>query len=113
MDENNGTEQQQQDPATGDRPSGWFAFAEKPVMLQLKSPYIGCTYAYKALRSEDGDGFVAAPILSGILHVEPSGNGGIMLVLQMPMAGNDFTLIALNIDMIEYCSHIHQPRIIT
>jgi hypothetical protein len=109
-DENNAAEQQA--PVTGDRPSGWFAFAEKPVMLQLKSPYIGCSYAYQPSMAEEG-GVRATPILSGVLHVEPSGNGGIMLALQMPMEGSDFALIALSPDMIEYCTHLHQSRIIS
>jgi len=113
MGENNGTEQQHEAPATGDRPSGWFAFAEKPVMLQLKKEYIGCTYAYQPTLSEDGTGVRATPILSGVLHVEPDGNGGIMLALQMPMEGSDFALIALNPSMVDYCTHLHQSRIIT
>jgi len=110
MSEENATEREKS-PQTGDRPSGWFAFADKPVMLQLKEPYIGCSYAYSPSMAKEG-GVIATPVLSGVLHVEPNGNGGVMLALQMPMEGKDFALIGFSPDMIAFCTHIHQPRII-
>jgi hypothetical protein len=98
---------------TGDRPSGWFAFNEKPVMLQLVEPYIGCTFAYQPTMSEDGSGVRATPVLSGVLYVEPDGNGGIMLAIRMQLEGSDFCLVAVNPKIIHYCTHLHQSRIVS
>jgi hypothetical protein len=98
----------------GERPTGWFAFNEKPVMLQLREPYIGCTYAYQATQDESSGGVRAVPVLSGVLHVEPDGCGGVMLVVQMPTGhGSDFAMVALKPADVVYCTHIHQSRIVT
>lgn len=98
----------------GERPSGWFVFNEKPVMLQLREPYIGCTYEYAPAMAEDKSGVRAVPVLSGILHVEPNGNGGMMLVLKMPTGnGADFALVTVDPADVVYATHIHQSRIVT
>jgi hypothetical protein len=105
--------EEQTGPSAGERPSGWFAFNEKPVMLQLRDPYIGCTYQYSPAMDKEG-GVRAVPILSGILHVEPNGNDGVMLVLKMPTGnGEDFALVAVAPSDIVYATHIHQSRIVT
>jgi hypothetical protein len=103
-------------PPPGERPSGWFAFNERPVMLQLEQPYIGCDYTDHSYGpAMDAEKNVrAVPLLTGILHVEPDGAGGVMLVLQMATGnGNDFALIAVKPKDILYCTHIHQSRIVT
>ena len=110
MSEKNTATAPREESLAGDRPSGWFAFAEQTVLLQLKEPYIAVTYAYQPVMKDGG--VVASPILTGILHVEPSGNGGIMLALQMPMEGNDYSLIVIGIEMIAYCALIHQSRVV-
>lgn len=98
---------------TGERPSGWFAFHEKPVMLQLRDPYIGCTYSYQPSMDNEG-GVRAVPVLSGVLHVEPDGDGGLMLVIQMPTGnGQDFAMVAVKPADVLYATHIHQARIVT
>lgn len=99
---------------TGERPSGWFAFNDKPVMVQLREPYIGCSYGYAPSVDKESGGVRAVPILSGVLHVEPDGNGGIMLVIQMPTGnGNDFCLVAFKPADVVYVTHIHQARIVS
>ena len=63
-------------------------------MLQLKEPYIGVTYALQPSIDKESGGVRAVPVLSGVLHVEPDGNGGIMLVMQMPTGnGSDFAIV--------------------
>lgn len=107
-------EQAQETRDTGERPSGWFAFNEKPVMLQLREPYIGVTYAMQPSMDPSGGGVRAVPVLSGVLHVEPDGNGGVMLVIQMPTGnGNDYSLVALKPADVVFATHIHQSQIIT
>lgn len=97
----------------GERPTGWFAFNEKPVMVQLREPYIGCTYGYVPSMDQEG-GVRAVPVLSGVLHVEPDGCGGVMLVVQQPTGnGSDFAMVALKPADVVYCTHIHQSRIVT
>jgi len=111
MAEENAQEQETQ--VTGERPSGYFAFNEKPAMLQLREPYIGCTYAHIPAMNKEG-GAIAVPVLSGVLHVEPDGAGGIMLVVEMPTgSGKDFALVAVSPRDVLYCTHIHQSRIVT
>ena len=110
MSDENTAAAPREETSAGDRPSGWFAFAEQTVLLQLKEAYIAVTYAYQPVMKDGG--VVASPILTGVLHVEPSGNGGVMLALQMPMEGNDYSLVAINIDMIAYCTLIHQSRVV-
>jgi hypothetical protein len=107
-------EQQVERQVTGERPSGWFAFQEKPVMIQLREgqPYWGVNPAYEPV-TKNGD-IVAVPVLRGILHVEPDGAGGVMLVVQMPTGnGNDFALVTVRPADVLYCTHIHQSMIVT
>ena len=109
-------EQQAERQVTGERPSGWFAFQEKPVMIQLREgqPYLGVDYAYELMKDAESGGVKAVPVLSGVLHVEPDGDGGVMLVLQVPTrVGNDFALIYVRPADVLYCTHIHQSRIVT
>jgi hypothetical protein len=109
----NENEQMTTPPAAGDRPSGWFAFQEKPVMLQLSEPYMACDYSYGPCVDKEGN-VRATPILQGILHVEPDGAGGMMLVVEMHTGhGNDVVLIAVKPRDVVFCSHIVQSQIIT
>ena len=98
----------------GERPSGWFAFNDKPVMVQLREPYIGCSYGYAPSVDKESGGVRAVPILSGVLHVEQDGCGGIMLVIQMPTGnGQDYCLVAFKPADVVFATHIHQARIVT
>jgi len=47
-----------------------------------------------------------------VLHVEPDGNGGIMLAIQIQAGERDFILVALHPKMVLYCTHVHQARIV-
>jgi hypothetical protein len=103
--------------------SGWLIYHERPVMLQLRQPYIGVTYNARAAdgvyrASMNAEGHVrASPILSGVLFVRQSGTpSGVLLILRVPIPEtHDFTLIALHPDDVLYCTHIHQAdsRIVT
>jgi len=105
--------QDQDAQVTGERPSGWFAFNEKPVMLQLREPYIGVTYAMQPSIDSSSGGVRAVPVLSGVLHVEPDGSGGVMLIIQMPTGnGSDFAMVALKPADVVYATHIHQSLIV-
>lgn len=104
-------EAQTETPAQGDRPTGWFAFHEKPVMLQLREPYMPPTFGYEPTMSKEG--VVAVPVLSGVLHVEPDGNGGTMLVLQKQIGDSDSLWITVKPEDVVYATHIHQARIVT
>lgn len=101
---------------TNERPSGWFAFNNKPVMLQLEQEkaYIGCDYSYGPSIDKESGGVRAVPILSGVLHVEPDGSGGVMLIIEMPTGnGSDVALVAVKPKDVVYATHIHQSRIVT
>jgi hypothetical protein len=82
-------------------------------MLQLAEPYIACSYSYAPVHDKEGN-VRATPILQGILHVEPDGSGGVMLVIEMRTGNaNDVALIAVKPGDVVFCSHIVQSSLIT
>ena len=107
------TQTEQGNERVGERPSGWFAFNEKPVLLQFREPYFSVTYpAYEPQMKEGG--VVAVPVLNGILHVEPDGCGGVMLILERPTGhGSDTLLMAVKPADVVFCTHVHESRIVT
>jgi hypothetical protein len=107
------TQSEQGNAVAVERPSGWFNFNEKPVMLQFREPYIGVDYPAYRPTVKDG-GVVAAPVLNGILHVEPDGSGGVMLILERPTGhGGDTLLMAVKPADVVFCTHINESRIVT
>lgn len=65
--------------------SYWYRFDGKPVLLQLKEPWVGVTYPNDPVlqRNKEGEvtGVVTVPFLKGICHVHPDGDD-VMFVLE-------------------------------
>lgn len=91
--------------------SGWSAFHEREVMLQLREPYLVITYSYNVDMTDEGA--KALPFLSGKLFVEPNGAGGVLLVLRRQLSESDYLVVAVNPGDVLYCTHIHRSTIIT
>lgn len=93
--------------------TGWIHFHERTVMLQLREPYIGVEYTGDSYRPSMADGGVkATPMLSGVLSVEPNGEGGVMLILRRYISGRDQLLWGGFPRDVLYCTHIEQSSII-
>lgn len=59
----------------------WYYYDGKPVVIQLREPWIGVTYPNDPVRTQDGQGVVSTPFLRGTCHVYPDGND-VMFVLE-------------------------------
>jgi len=91
--------------------SGWSAFHERQVMLQLREPYLIITHGYEV--DMTADGARALPVLSGTLFVEPNGSGGVLLVLRRQLSDKDYLVVAVNPADVLYCTHIHRSAIVS
>lgn len=105
--------QQRQESPRRPTTIGWDFYIGKQVMLQLAEPYVGCGYDHRPTEVAGG-GFAAIPLLAGILNTADDGNGGTLILLSMPTGRNrDVVIIALKPQTIVFCSHIHEPSILT
>jgi hypothetical protein len=99
-------------------PHGWMLFDGQAVVLQLKEPYIGVTYPADVMRNAEGK-WQLTPVLRGILRVLPNGDGGLVLMLQIPEpSAGTLTFITVHPADVRYCTHIEkqgppQQQIIT
>lgn len=107
------TQQEQQAAPTTASPCGWAFYAGKPVLLQLREPYWGVEGDYTPTTSKNEEGavigVVAVPFLSGILHIQPDGENGVLLVIQRPFPDRPgFAYVALKPSDVLYCTHLNE-----
>ncbi len=89
-------------------PTGWLEFHGKPVMLQLRYPYMGVQFSYDPTIARDGSGVRASEYLKGILSIAPGHEEGkLMLLLSAPIPEpGEAAVIALHPEDVVYCTHI-------
>ena len=96
-------------------PVGWAHFHGKMVMLQFREPYIGVDYRgdiYQPTMAKDGVGVAAIPLFIGILYVEHTLEG-ILLIVRRPIAEREACVIAVRPDDVLYCTHIQRSSLVS
>lgn len=93
--------------------SYWYWFDGKPVLVQLREPWIGVTYPNDPVLTTDKDGkqgVISTPFLKGICHVRPDGDD-IMFVLETTdpnPANRAMAFIAVKKEDVAFITHIEQ-----
>jgi hypothetical protein len=92
---------------------GWQLFHGKMVMLQFREPYIGVDFrgdTYQPSMSRDGAGVAAIPIFAGVLSVEYTLEG-IVLIVRRRISERESCVIAVSPADVLYCTHIQRSLI--
>jgi hypothetical protein len=96
--------------------TGWTIFNGKPVLLQLREPYVGLEMGtYDPATTPDRSGLRAVGFVKGLLTVERGTRPGeVMLVIRMPIPEpGDVAVIAVDPDNVVHCTHLEMKSIIT
>ena len=93
--------------APPERHTGWRAFHQRYVLVQLKEPYVVPTYPSYMPEMVEGGGMKATQSIPGMLFVEPDHQDGFMLILRVNgEREGDFALIAIDPGNVMFCTHI-------
>jgi len=83
-------------------------FNEQTVLVQLRAPYLAVGYPAELIVTGSGQ-TVPTAVLRGILRIFPSGEGGVLLVLQtFAMEDRTASFITLHPDDVQHCTHVER-----
>lgn len=96
----------------------WYYFDGKPVLIQLREPWVGVTFPNDPVLTRDKDGrqgVVSVPFLKGICHVHPDGND-VMFILETTdpnPESNAMAHIGIKREDVAYITHIERRLVVT